>query len=269
MRSVMARCALVLLAAAVGVCFGTRASWAEGFQEIRCAKKGAPTYLLAHGLNGSPYEWDFYVGKVKDKNPDAGIWRTQVKKLGHIKQRAAELADFIKTAADKCKTPEKSVVAIGHSMGGLDLRTIVGSYPGERKYLKAVYTIATPHLGDPNACPTAGGAHDLCGHPDKPGKDSPMKDFNARHPHSEFKHAGIAFTAFWYECKKGEDGVVPVKSQRWEGASISRESRGKGWHKVKHHSTGETGNCEPQNGCTPELCQEDEIHHIMSKQSKK
>ena len=241
-------------------------------EEIRCAKNGALTYLFAHGLNGSPNEWHHFVMKVRDDNKDYGIWRTQVSKLGHIKERAKELAAFMAKAAKKCGTEEKSVVAIAHSMGGLDLRNIVGSYPKERKYLKAVYTIATPHLGDPNACAAPGGAHDLCGHPDDTGKESPMKSFNSRHPSSEFKTAGIAFEAFWYECKAnkpGEDGVVPVKSQKWHGADIARRDGGVGWHKVKHHSTIEASNCEDQHGCKPELCQNREIEHIMKVQAKK
>ena len=50
---------------------------------------------------------------------------------------------------------------------------------------------------------------------------------------------------------------------------VDRASRGKGWHKVKDHSTVDPGNCRDQHGCKPELCQTDEIHHIMDKQSKK
>jgi len=246
-------------------------------EEIVCAGEGATTFLFAHGLNGHPGEWDTFAKAVKNQKTKYGVWRTQVKGHGHIHERGHDLAEFMKRAQNKCNTPEKSVVAVGHSMGGLDLRYIVGNhktYRNEVDLLKAVYTIATPHLGDPNACsapsegPTAG-THDLCGYPEDPnkknifGKYTPMYHFNKKYPHHDFVDRKIPFTAFYYECKEkeaGEDGVVLIDSQKWKGHKAHSENRKKGFHK--------TGDCGTQHGCRPELCQKDEIEHIINLQNK-
>lgn len=246
-------------------------------EEIVCAGEGETTFLFAHGLNGHPGEWDTFAKVVKNQKIKYGIWRTQVPKHGHIYERGKELAKFMKRAQAECKTPEKSVVAVGHSMGGLDLRYIVGNrktYKKETGLLKAVYTIATPHLGDPNACSApsegpAAGTHDLCGYPEDPNKKNvfdkhtPMYHFNKKYPHQDFIDRKIHFTAFYYECEKkekGEDGVVLIDSQKWEGHKAKSEDRGTGFHKTK--------DCEQQHGCKPELCQEDEIEHIIKLQNK-
>lgn len=244
----------------------------DGDEEIRCAKDGETTFLFAHGLNGKPSEWHTFAKEVVKLNPKYGVWRTQVKKHGHIHERGHELAEFMHRAQKECSTPEKSVVAVGHSMGGLDLRYIVGNhkkYSKEIDLLKGVYTIATPHLGDPNACTSEGGTHDLCGYPEDPdkknifGKRTPMYHFNKKYPHQDFVDRKIPFTAFYYECKekeKGEDGVVLIDSQKWKGHKAHSEDRGKGFHK--------TEDCGEQHGCKPELCQEDEIKHIVKLQEK-
>jgi len=230
---------------------------------IRCAKEGSQTFLFAHGLNGKPQEWDTFHDYIKEMHPTYGIWRTKVKGKGHIKERAHELAEFMQRAEKKCLPSKKSVVAVGHSMGGLDLRYIVGNkktFEDQLKLVDAVYTIATPHLGDPNACAALkSGIHDLCGHPKNPDNDSPMKSFNKNYPASDFVDRKIHFRAFYYECaakEKGEDGVVLIESQKWEGHTKHSENRGNGYHKTK--------DCSKKDGCVPELCQEDEIKHILS-----
>lgn len=244
----------------------------DGDEEIRCAKDGEVTFLFAHGLHGKPEEWHTFAKEVVKINPKYGIWRTQVDKLGHIAERGDQLAKFMHRAQKECNAPEKSVVAVGHSMGGLDLRYIVGNhktYKKEIALLKGVYTIATPHLGDPNACTSEGGIHDLCGYPEDPdkknvfGEHTPMYHFNKKYPHQDFVHRKIPFTAFYYECKEkeaGEDGVVLIDSQKWKGHKAHSEDRKKGFHK--------TGDCTKQHGCEPELCQEDEIKHIIKLQEK-
>ncbi len=269
----------ILLAAVVMMALPVpRAAWAEDDEEITCPEKRKDTtFLFAHGLHGHPWEWDTFAKSVKKQG--FNVWRTKVKSAGHIHERAEQLADFMKKAQRKCDTPDKTVIAVGHSMGGLDIRYIVGRAADyhrkgdgksgskalyERaKLLKKVYTIATPHLGDPNACLAQGGIHDLCGHPDDPEKDSPMRDFNRNYKYSDFKNLDIRFWAFYYECKnikEGEDGVVPVKSQKWEGHGAPNENRGVGYHKTK---TPGQEVCRANNGCVPELCQEDEIMNIM------
>lgn len=246
-------------------------------EKIVCADEGETTFLFAHGLNGNPGEWDTFANAVKNQRTKYGVWRTQVEKHGHIYERGEELANFMKRAQAKCKTPDKSVVAVGHSMGGLDLRYIVGNYKTYKKeiaLLKGVYTIATPHLGDPNACSApskslTSGTHDLCGYPEDPnkknffGEHTPMYHFNKKYPHDDFVNRKIPFTAFYYECKEkeeGEDGVVLIDSQKWKGHNADSENRKKGFHK--------TEDCSNQHGCTPELCQEDEIEHIIKLQKK-
>jgi len=241
----------------------------DNFEEIRCAKNGAPTYLLAHGLSGSPYEFHFIAREIIKNNQDHGVWRTQVAKIGTIEKRAGELNDFMGKAQAVCDTPERSVVAIGYSKGGLDLRTIVGSYK-TKNLLKAVFTIATPHLGHAGACNASDmeGVYDLCGHLDDPGKASPMMDFNKRHPASEFAAAGIPLNLYYFECQEGNDGVVAVKSQKWDGADSSYLTvikGGTGWHEVKNHSSETPENCQKQQSCEPELCNSSLIGEIMSK----
>jgi pimeloyl-ACP methyl ester carboxylesterase len=244
--------------------------------ELICAEPGSLTYLFAHGMNGHPKDWDVFADQVKKAKKGYGVWRTQVKEEGHIHERAQELAEFMEHAAKKCDTPDKSVIAVGHSMGGLDLRYLVhhADYKNQRNLLKSVYTIATPHLGDPNACDWEGGIHDLCGHPDHPDKDSPMKEFNDKRPYSDFTKHNIDFIAFRYECKEnkaGEDGVVPVASQEWKGSGASYDNRGKGWHKpwtldvLKHKKV----YCKEHHGCKPELCQKDEIKHIIKREANR
>lgn len=242
----------------------------DGDEEIRCAKDGWLTFLFAHGLDEEPEAWHTFAHKVVTTNPKYGVWRTQVKKKGHIHERGHELAAFMAKAQKKCGTPDKSVVAVGHSMGGLDLRYIVGKakHADQRKLLKAVYTIATPHLGDPDACgPPGGGIHDLCGHPKDPDKPSPMHHFNKKYPYSDFKKYDIAFKAFWYECKDkepGEDGVVLIESQKWKDSGAPHEDRGKGYHRTKEWD--DLKYCETHHHCVPELCQEDEMERIIDLQ---
>lgn len=267
---------IILASILLALMISTAHAGLDGDEEIRCAKDGETTFLFAHGLNGKPSEWHTFAKEVVKINPKYGIWRTQVDKLGHIAERGDQLAKFMHRAQKECNAPEKSVVAVGHSMGGLDLRYIVGNhktYKKEVDLLKGVYTIATPHLGDPNACgpESQGGARDLCGFPEDPEKKSPfdagknthMYHFNKKYPHQDFVHRKIPFTAFYYECKEkeaGEDGVVLIDSQKWKGHNAHSEDRGTGFHKTK--------DCGKQHGCTPELCQEDEIKHIIKLQEK-
>lgn len=257
-------------------------------EEITCPDKHSNnpnkiTFLFAHGLNGFPMEWQYFADRVKAQG--FGVWRTQVKKEGHIHERGKQLAEFIKRAeqeaCDKCavKPKDRSVIVVGHSMGGLDIRYIVGQsqdgargiYKNATDLFRSVYTIATPHLGDPNTCAAPGGIHDLCGHPQDRGKDSPMKRFNEMYPASDFSELDINFTALYYECKEkeeGEDGVVLLQSQKWLGAWENQEEAeehlhngGKGYHK--------TGDCSKRYGCKPELCQYEEIDWIMEQEGSR
>jgi len=248
-------------------------------EEVTCpdVHSNNPTFLFAHGLNGNPGEWQHFADRVRAQG--FGVWRTQLDHArGHISERGDQLAAFIGSAAQKCNTKPKSVIAVGHSMGGLDLRYIVGRsqdaagrvYTKATDLIRSVYTIATPHLGDPNACAAPGGTHDLCGHvTDNSAEESPMKRFNQAYPASDFAELRINFMAIFYECpgkERGEDGVVLLDSQKWLGAWPTKEEAqrhmhdgGKGYHKNKTDD-----GCREKYGCLPELCQDEEIDGIMS-----
>lgn len=130
---------------------GGLASGPRGFVPMPDALRTAPldfSLLLAHGLEDQAESWDSFVAMAERLSPDLRILRTQVEPGGSVAQRAGELARFIN------RQDVRRFYAVGHSMGGLDLRYILTmAAEGEDLFVDAaepievVYTIATPHYG--------------------------------------------------------------------------------------------------------------------------
>ncbi|MCP4250179.1 MAG: hypothetical protein GY778_24310 [bacterium] len=106
------------------------------------------TLLMAHGLSDTAATWDsfaFLAGRISE---DLRIIRTDIDPLGPVAKRAGALARFVLR-----EEPER-VYAIGHSMGGLDLRYLLTkAAEGDEAFveagaaIEALYTIGTPHDG--------------------------------------------------------------------------------------------------------------------------
>lgn len=125
--------------------------------------------LFVHGYTSSQNDWKTWKEYAKENG-----WRvfgTSVSGFGSIMKRGQMLANYINVISDLYDIPDNTIVAVGHSMGGLDLRYLVGN--GNRykrdfidkdkckkegkdcyntlqkaaKKLKRVYTLSTPHKG--------------------------------------------------------------------------------------------------------------------------
>ena len=218
--------------------------------------------LFAHGFLSSAETWDHY--SEVTANYDSREWvvyRTNVSQIGTIALRASQLADYINAQ----NVEENSMLVVGHSMGGLDLRYIISEgnqdqtdtnkYYRASKKIHKFYTIATPHKGSDIAglVPTAGGAvYDLSA--------AQMSEFNEKNPYSNsnIDNRAIEMLAFRFACNKqnNNDGVVSVDSQILDGAPYTKEIiSGK-------HTTGEHRViCEE--GIVAELSQDPIINSIL------
>jgi triacylglycerol lipase len=126
------------------------------------------------------------------------VYVTRVPPLASVPERAARLAEQI------AALPERRVVVIAHSMGGLDARWAIGRL-GLAPRIAALVTIGTPHRGAPLATlgRTLRALHWLT-----PGM---LERFNREiGDHPEVFYGSVVST--WIA---GSDGVVPVTSQRW------------------------------------------------------
>lgn len=184
--------------------------------------------LFAHGKSDGPNSWESFAKHAGEHGYK--VFRTQVDECGSIETRAWQLARFINTL----NLPPRSLKAVGHSMGGLDLRMIVGKasesiepYLSAARTLKKVYTLATPHNGIVFGGKLAGlvtkclpATADL--------SNDAMEAFNQQYPYSKFSVDGyqIPFVAFRFVCRPcgggmslGEtDGIVGFHGQEWSGA---------------------------------------------------
>jgi uncharacterized alpha/beta hydrolase family protein len=184
--------------------------------------------LFAHGFGGDKSTWDHFVEVTNGYDAkDWNIYRTDVSRTDSIATRASTLADYINAQ----KFPADSVVAVGHSMGGLDLRYIISqgnlNQTESNKYYKAaktihkVFTIATPHKGVDeaklDALGLSKGLEDL--------KPENMEEFNNKYPYSTFSidNRAIPMLAMRFKCKDGTDGTVNVSSQSLKGAPRTKE----------------------------------------------
>ncbi len=188
--------------------------------------------LFAHGMGDNKGCWNRFAGAAEQKG--YVVLRTNVDGCGYIKDRATQLANYInkyfKNNFSYLKDYQINMKAVGHSMGGLDLRYIVGeAYYKHAPFLQAarkfgkVYTIATPHQGhmfahgDVGNCQNSHARHDL--------SDSHMAKFNSKYPYSKFKvdNTPMAFLAFTFQCWScggNNDCVVGTGNQSWHGAPL-------------------------------------------------
>jgi uncharacterized alpha/beta hydrolase family protein len=216
--------------------------------------------LFAHGFLADSSVWDGYV-RFTEHYQDK-VWttyRTSVSKTGSIAKRAEQLANYINAQ----KFSDDSVVAVGHSMGGLDLRYIIGKgnedQSDSNKFYRAaktvhkIYTIATPHKGiDETTLDMlgSGGALDDL-------KPYNMEKFNQRYPCSTLKIDGrnIPMLAMRFHCNENNsDGAVTVQSQSLDGAPYTRKVFG------GRHSDAAAIECP---NATQELEQADIIRGIL------
>jgi hypothetical protein len=168
--------------------------------------------LFAHGYQSSSETWDLFANYVEQVG-GYNIYRYSVSKDSSIQTRATQLAQYI--LSDSSKIADHSLLSIGHSMGGLDLRYIVSLghknesdkdnlfYKAAKKISK-IYTLATPHKGT-----------GLTGIDDatKDMEDENMKIFNETYPYSTYTidSKKISLLAYRFKCgdEKSSDGSNP------------------------------------------------------------
>ena len=178
--------------------------------------------LFAHGLSASKGTWNIYSKYAKKAG--WSVYRTDVAKFGSIATRAEELATYI----NSLNLEDNSLIAVGHSMGGLDLRYIVSyaNKTGEEPFSSAskkitkIYTIATPHGGN-----QFGGIVNSDNYPalQDLGLEH-MAQFNKDYPYTTLKTEDrkIPLLAIRSVCDSpfafGSDGVVSIARQALDGA---------------------------------------------------
>jgi pimeloyl-ACP methyl ester carboxylesterase len=185
--------------------------------------------LFAHGFMSSSETWNYFSQVTANENARSWtIFKTNVPKTGTIIERASALADYINAQ----NLPDNSLLVVGHSMGGLDLRYIISEgnqnqfeankYYQATKAIHRFYTIATPHKGSDIAglVKRDGGAiHDL--------SSAQMTTFNIAHPyaHSAVGTRHIPMLAFRFSCQDRElsDGVVDLDKQILDTAPYTQE----------------------------------------------
>ena len=192
--------------------------------------------LFAHGLNSTAGVWSNYTKYAESK--DWSVYKTSVSPQGSIETRAGELVDYINTL----ELEDHCLVAVGHSMGGVDLHYIVsqghldgsGKFYDAAKKIKKIYTIASPHKGNPY-----GGLPELSEYFSGDAGEElgvvQMREFNQEYPYSTFEIDGykIPLLALRFMCPGSEyipvfgyvenDGVVPLNYQTLNGAPHSLE----------------------------------------------
>ena len=187
--------------------------------------------LFAHGFLGSEETWDHFTESTSTYTKRKWtIYKTSVSETGSIEERANELADYI-NAQD---IADNSMLVVGHSMGGLDLRYIISKgnqdQSNTNKFYRAaktihkLYTLASPHKGSDIATlvPQDDGAvHDL--------STENMEKFNEENPYSGFNIDGrnIPMLAFRFYCKTltsdDDDGIVEIEKQILDYAPYTKE----------------------------------------------
>lgn len=219
--------------------------------------------LFAHGMDSDADCWDYFTDHA-DKNGHK-VYRTSVSPCESIIERARQLAEYI----NSLDVPDRSLIAVGHSMGGLDLRYIVGEgYKNfdevlvrAAKKIKGVYTIATPHWGitevvtEMLGCQPAGDSM----------SESAMRSFNEQYPYSNFKWPDsdetVPFLAYRFRCAPvcciphDTDCVVNTDGQTWEDAPKETNPRS-----GSHNDDGK--------GCNWELHQTDVLDDILARSQK-
>jgi hypothetical protein len=193
--------------------------------------------LFAHGYDSDRETWDRF--SLYAEQAGYQVLRFDVPAKGSIEERATRLAEQI--IANSTAIQAHTLISVGHSMGGLDLRYIVSlghaneSDPDDIFYRAAqkisrIYTIATPHKG--TGLP---GVDDAS----KDMTTEHMKEFNEAYPYADYKIGGVAIPLLAYRFKCGDakvsdgstpqqadsddtDGVVLTSKQLFNGAPYTQ-----------------------------------------------
>jgi len=193
--------------------------------------------LFAHGYQSSKETWDLFAAYAQ--NDGYNVFRYDVPADGSIEVRATVLAQDIVALGDSIG--DASLITVGHSMGGLDLRYIVSLghtneankddifYKAAKKIAK-IYTIATPHKGS-----SLPGIDDAT----RDMTDENMKVFNETYPYSIYTIDGqkVPLLAYRFKCGDAKvsdgndpqeasildiDGVVYTRKQLFNGAPYTQ-----------------------------------------------
>lgn len=201
--------------------------------------------LFEHGFISDSRKWNTYVKALPlcedDESSDGVCYeviRTDVPPLGSIEKRATTLAKYIHD--NYSLVEDDSIIAVGHSMGGLDLRYIISKahyredddkyFYEVAKKISKIYTIATPHKGNIFAGDTILKYFNLDFLPDnitladaiRDMGIEEMKEFNKMYPYSTFSIDGreipLYALRFRYSEQASSDLVVSLRSQSFNGA---------------------------------------------------
>lgn len=177
--------------------------------------------LFAHGYSDDVSAWDSYKKFISDNEDYASVWHPltfDVPSNESIETRANVLAESM---VDLDDVEDDTLIAVGHSMGGLDLRYIISEghknqgdtnnkfYLAAKKIHK-LYTIASPHGGNMSG-----------GIPKDPGAVSlgikQMRQFNIDNPYHQSNIDGrdIPMLALRFRCgeKKSSDGTGAIEPE--------------------------------------------------------
>ena len=187
--------------------------------------------LFAHGMGDDSTVWSRFASHAESQG--WVVYRYDVHPYASIHDRATQLAYQI---TQEEGIPDASLVAVGHSMGGLDLRYMISSayrytdddpdnddeygalhYAAARK-IKKIYTLATPHKGNAFAGDITPAHEDM--------SVESMRQFNMDNPYHRFKVDGrtVPFLAMRFSCigqglgDAEGDGVVALKRQSFNDA---------------------------------------------------
>ena len=185
------------------------------------------TILFAHGYKSDREVWGQF--SVYAEGAGYHVLRFDVPPKGSSEERATVLAHAI--VDNTAEIPDHTLLSIGHSMGGLDLRYIASLGHAHQNdhndifYLAAkkiarIYTIATPHKG--TGLPGVDDAtRDMT--------DAHMKAFNEAYPYANYQIDGVAIPLLAYRFKCGDaevsDGSIPQQADSDDGDGVVLTSK--------------------------------------------